>query len=1710
VGAFIGELERRPAAKRAQFEWVFEALWCDPRRKGAARRHTPRSLELDIPDTILLREGKFSRWLFTSRRTGCVMKRQDQRLGYTDIGEALLKLARDDPANGARYVATVRTIGKPPDNAAAAVLAAGGGGGGGAASGGGSSGGSGGGSGGGGDDDDDHHVSKDSLKTYHTTLLDEGEFLPWMETGGPSATPPTGSGGLWQGVVAVQAFVVPRLFGAPGDGATLHNGIFESVLRRDRRGEWKHEVQRRSDARVGGAQELRSGWRAATVLAVTPAAAAAAAAEAGGAGGSMRTPSSAAAAAAGPTYTVRFANGTTAAGVGARHVQAVLTEGQREADALAHEMLEGGGAEGLPSPPSSSSPPPQQEKTQGGTPPLLFADAAAEAAAVAEAEASAVACNAEAVSFATGLRAAPMANTLVAEDWHSPRGEKHGGSADREGGEGGGAEGGEQQAGEGAAQGGEEEGRAALAAAAAAEQEEHNDEAAAAAAAAASSSAIQVGEPVRVWRPQLRVSPRDRLLGPSAHTRVVSGATRQRLGELTRRLAARQSVPEASTIEGAPAAVDAEMAPVAAAVVANWRRRTARRAALLARASGPAPPCAATALPTHEVQKFPARVPHEVDEQLVEMERLGLAYATDILKHDPEGFCVNVSWVPPHVIIHQHRTLQDGSPASAAARDKVTLGDAIVGINGVWVGDSSQLWSSLAAEEEDRERDEEHFDWVLGHLAAVPAGTECRFHLVRRHKKDDLTSFITQGLPTIADHCDARQQRIKRRLAEHENKRRLAERVPRDFFVHPTLTDATLHHVLIFLPCREIARLGLVACLVPKANCADDDTRRWWPRRPGVTVNESHLIIFHAMCTAATLAHPFLHMPSLPEYPMVQGCVNWEMFYRCKLHVGSTGFVRARLRATRADLDVMYADVAAMRWTRAATRHRQSMVQDDDEADAASLEADRLDDELMNECRGGRPIDLDALRGLLLQGADPEFHAPHFDSCTAIHLAAINHKHSYIQLLVAAGADVNALGRTAGSDDSAAGETPLDIILESTAVDEATTDTTAALLCHLGGMTKDEAQAPTVAGFGISRADGDHYEGNWAAGKFEGVGTMRYSNGTRFEGQWANGLPDGQGKQADIYGCRFSGQFKCGKMHGHGIEVECGNKYEGQWANDEREGKGCQIHSDGRRFEGTFRNDVPAGHGILHIDTVGWRRGEKVIRYEGQWDGGSINGLGSITVPGEYRYEGQLQNSVEEGQGIVTFENNTYKGSWKDGYYDGSGTFTLANGNRYQGQHVKGKCSGKGVFTFADGWNWEGTWRDDASCGIGTWRAPARDLVAMDLEMLERHGEAAEITGAGPKSVSVARTAVPEWWRDAVAAHGWAHDEMEEGDTGGGGDKGRGGASAKQQRKPHYHDYWKINFKLAPEAVPGTSKEMALLPLDKPYLQITGKLKVEELKIYLIEKLALKNSIHEIEILCKGETLGEGVLLVSAEESYWRDEDRDLILTYRSCEDNREKMFRQALELQPDDVPTLSNLARFLLTKTGGREEVIALFRRLLALLPADEGRSRAGVGINLARLLGKEPSGREEALALFRRMLDSTAEGSMCMMLEYALVLKREPSGCKEAEAVLRRAVALHSDSDPRGALVTQLALVLEKESSEEAHKLYRKTLMQHPNNPNPFTLLSFGHFLSKDPERQSEAKHFFQRWVAVAKHTPLSLQRFESDTQYCWIFQLYLKYLK
>jgi hypothetical protein len=136
-------------------------------------------------------------------------------------------------------------------------------------------------------------------------------------------------------------------------------------------------------------------------------------------------------------------------------------------------------------------------------------------------------------------------------------------------------------------------------------------------------------------------------------------------------------------------------------------------------------------------QRYPAAGgAGSVDDELVELERLGLAYSTDILKHDPEGFSVDVAWAPPLIILHMHRALSDGKPSSLLFRNVARLGDAIVGINGVWVGSSLESFDDrdCAAANPfnvDRDRDEAHFNWVVKHLASVPLGSECKFHLVR-------------------------------------------------------------------------------------------------------------------------------------------------------------------------------------------------------------------------------------------------------------------------------------------------------------------------------------------------------------------------------------------------------------------------------------------------------------------------------------------------------------------------------------------------------------------------------------------------------------------------------------------------------------------------------------------------------------------------------------------------------------------------------------------------------------------------------------------------------------------------------------------------------------------------------------------------------------------------------------------------------------------
>ena len=92
---------------------------------------------------------------------------------------------------------------------------------------------------------------------------------------------------------------------------------------------------------------------------------------------------------------------------------------------------------------------------------------------------------------------------------------------------------------------------------------------------------------------------------------------------------------------------------------------------------------------------------------------------------------------------------------------------------------------------------------------------------------------------------------------------------------------------------------------------------------------------------------------------------------------------------------------------------------------------------------------------------------------------------------------------------------------------------------------------------------GDIYDGEWKTGKYEGQGTIKYSDGTKYAGKWKEGLPNGQGTLTDSNGNKYVGEFVDGKRQGMGTHTSAnGSKYQGEWKNDKYYGQGTNISVD--------------------------------------------------------------------------------------------------------------------------------------------------------------------------------------------------------------------------------------------------------------------------------------------------------------------------------------------------------------------------------------------------------------------------------------------------------------------------------------------------------------------------------------------------------------------
>mmetsp|Transcript_47235 Transcript_47235/g.143027 ORF Transcript_47235/g.143027 Transcript_47235/m.143027 type:complete len:80 (-) Transcript_47235:586-825(-) len=74
-------------------------------------------------------------------------------------------------------------------------------------------------------------------------------------------------------------------------------------------------------------------------------------------------------------------------------------------------------------------------------------------------------------------------------------------------------------------------------------------------------------------------------------------------------------------------------------------------------------------------------------------------------------------------------------------------------------------------------------------------------------------------------------------------------------------------------------------------------------------------------------------------------------------------------------------------------------------------------------------------------------------------------------------------------------------------------------------------------------------------------------------------------------------------------------------------------------------------------------------------------------------------------------------------------------------------------------------------------------------------------------------------------------------------------------------------------------------PMKLPKLRASGRLKVSNLKRYIIGKLQIQASPASVEICCNGDPLGDELSLTFINRTRWIDPTEEVQLTYRFGEE---------------------------------------------------------------------------------------------------------------------------------------------------------------------------------------------------------------------------------
>jgi hypothetical protein len=156
-----------------------------------------------------------------------------------------------------------------------------------------------------------------------------------------------------------------------------------------------------------------------------------------------------------------------------------------------------------------------------------------------------------------------------------------------------------------------------------------------------------------------------------------------------------------------------------------------------------------------------------------------------------------------------------------------------------------------------------------------------------------------------------------------------------------------------------------------------------------------------------------------------------------------------------------------------------------------------------------------------------------------------------------------------------------------------------------GSVYRGTLRAGVPHGHGTYESPLFRYEGDFDAGRKQGLGEYRWVHGDRYEGGFRDDQPDGRGRYVFANGDLYEGEVHKGEIRGRGRYRSAeGDEFEGDFARGLPEGRGVLLFSNGDRYVGEMRAGRMQGFGRYTT-----REGDRI---EARFAGGRAQGIGQV------------------------------------------------------------------------------------------------------------------------------------------------------------------------------------------------------------------------------------------------------------------------------------------------------------------------------------------------------------------------------------------------------------------------------------------------------------------------------------------------------------------